>query len=152
MIRPTLYPTPVPAWDPVAEYERHQPEKTLLHEVVREQLEGFLANSFYRDQAAPRFVEHELRSFLRCGVLAHGLLRLHCDDCGHDNVGHARTVLGAVPGTTRLRAFPASPASRAPLVRQRSVDVLPVAGVVVPAACRVGAAVHVEGLAREIAR
>lgn len=97
MIRPTLYPTPVPAWDPVAEYERHQPEKTLLHEVVREQLEGFLANSFYRDQAAPRFVEHELRSFLRCGVLAHGFLRLDCDDCHHDNVGHApyRTRRGA---------------------------------------------------------
>ena len=70
----------------MAEYERHEPEKTLLHEVVREQLEGFLASSRYRDQAPPRFVEQELRAFLRCGVLAHGFLRLHCDDCGHDRL------------------------------------------------------------------
>ena len=70
----------------MAEYERHQPEKTLLHQVVREQLEGFLASSRYGDQAPPRFVEQELRSFLRCGVLAHGFLRLHCDDCGHDRL------------------------------------------------------------------
>jgi len=27
------------------EYERHEPEKTLLHEVVREQLESFLARA-----------------------------------------------------------------------------------------------------------
>jgi len=72
--------------DPVAEYERHEPEKTLLHEVVREQLEGFLASSSRREQPAPRFIEQELRGFLRCGVLAHGFLRLHCDDCGHDRL------------------------------------------------------------------
>ena len=23
---------------------------------------------------------------LRCGVLAHGFLRRHCDDCGHDRL------------------------------------------------------------------
>jgi len=70
----------------VAAYERHEPEKTLLHEVVREQLEGFLASASHRDQPVPRFIEQELRAFLRCGVLAHGFLRLHCDDCGHDRL------------------------------------------------------------------
>jgi hypothetical protein len=70
----------------VAEYQRHEPEKTLLHEVVREQLEKFLASSSLREQPAPRFIEQELRAFLRCGVLAHGFLRLHCDECGHDRL------------------------------------------------------------------
>ncbi len=70
----------------MTDYERHEPEKTLLHEVVREQLEGFLASSRDRDQVPPRFIEQELRAFLRCGVLAHGFLRLHCDDCGHDRL------------------------------------------------------------------
>ena len=78
------HPDPAPHWVNVAGYERHEPEKTLLHEVVREQLEGFLASSCHRDQAPPRFVEQALRSFLRWGVLAHGFLRLHCDDCGHE--------------------------------------------------------------------
>jgi len=70
----------------VAEYERRQPEQTLLHQVVREQLETFLERAQRRDQAPPRFVEQELRAFLRCGVLSHGFLRLHCDDCGHDRL------------------------------------------------------------------
>ena len=78
--------TLVPGRDSVTDYERHEPEKTLLHEVVREQLEGFLASSRHRDQAPPRFIEQELRAFLRCGVLAHGFLRVHCDDCGHDRL------------------------------------------------------------------
>ena len=70
----------------MAEYQRHEPEKTLLHKVVREQLEDFLARSSSREQPAPRFIEQELRAFLRCGVLAHGFLRLHCDECGHDRL------------------------------------------------------------------
>jgi len=70
----------------VAEYKRHEPQKTLLHGVVREQLPGFLARASCRDQRVPRFIEQELRAFLRCGILAHGFLRLHCDDCGHDRL------------------------------------------------------------------
>jgi hypothetical protein len=70
----------------VAEYERHEPEKALLHQVVREQLEGFLVRSSLREQPTPRFIEQELRAFVRCGVLAHGFLRLHCDECGHDRL------------------------------------------------------------------
>ncbi len=31
----------------------------------------------------PRFVEDELRAFLRCGVLAHGFARVRCSACGH---------------------------------------------------------------------
>jgi hypothetical protein len=34
----------------------------------------------------PRFVERELRGFLRCGILAHGFVRVHCDGCGLDRV------------------------------------------------------------------
>ena len=33
-----------------------------------------------------RFVEREVRRYLECGVLAHGFLRVHCDDCGHDRL------------------------------------------------------------------
>ena len=48
----------------VIQYERHEPEKTLLHEVIREQLEPFLARA--RGQGAPvaRFVEREIRAHL----------------------------------------------------------------------------------------
>ena len=32
----------------------------------------------------PQFVKDEFDAFLECGILAHGFLRLRCDDCGHD--------------------------------------------------------------------
>ncbi len=67
-------------------YTPHLPQHTLLHRVIREHLEPFLARARTREQPAPHFVEQELRAFLRCGVLAHGFLRLHCDDCGHDRL------------------------------------------------------------------
>jgi hypothetical protein len=51
-----------------------------------EKLEGFLSRSSLREQPTPRYIEQELRAFLRCGVLAHGFLRLHCDECGHDRL------------------------------------------------------------------
>ncbi len=43
------------------EYERHEPEKTLLHEVVVEQLESFLARARRDGVPVARFVERELR-------------------------------------------------------------------------------------------
>jgi hypothetical protein len=75
---------PVP--DGSAPYIPHRPEQTLLHRVIREQIESFLVRSRNRGHPAPRFVEQELRAFLRCGVLAHGFLRLHCDDCCCDRL------------------------------------------------------------------
>ena len=76
----------IPRRPTTIDYQRHRPEQTLLHEVVRENLEDFIAGS--RERAAPvaRFVERELRAYLACGVLAHGFLRLHCDACGRDRL------------------------------------------------------------------
>jgi hypothetical protein len=34
----------------------------------------------------PRFIERELRGFLPCGILAHGFVTMHCDDCGFDRI------------------------------------------------------------------
>jgi hypothetical protein len=77
-------------------YERHRPEETALYTVVREQLEAFLARAREGDRPAPRFIEQELRAYLRCGILAHGFLRLRCDACGHDRL---------VPFSCKRRGF-----------------------------------------------
>ena len=69
-----------------AVYRRREPERTVLHQVVREQLETFLARQQERGRPVPRFVERELRGFLECGILAHGFVRVHCDACGKDRV------------------------------------------------------------------
>jgi hypothetical protein len=49
---------------------------------VRSELETFLARAAARERTVPRFVARELRAFLRCGILAHGFVRVHCDACG----------------------------------------------------------------------
>ena len=34
----------------------------------------------------PQFIKDEFDAFPECGILAHGFLRLHCGDCGHDKL------------------------------------------------------------------
>ena len=34
----------------------------------------------------PQFVKDEFDVCLKCGILAHGFLRLRCDECGHDTL------------------------------------------------------------------
>ena len=67
-------------------YSPRHSEVSVLYEVLRTELEPFLARAAARERPAPRFVARELRAFLRCGVLAHGFVRVHCDACGLDRV------------------------------------------------------------------
>ena len=53
---------------------------------MQQELETFLAGAAARERSVPRFVARELRAFLRCGILAHGFVRVHCDGCGLDRV------------------------------------------------------------------
>jgi hypothetical protein len=69
-----------------AGYRPRRPEQSVLYGVVAGHLETFLARQREHDRPVPRFVERELRSFLDCGVLARGFLRVHCDACGLDRV------------------------------------------------------------------
>src|SRR2546422_11538240 len=68
------------------EYTPRNAEATVLYRVVAEELETFLARQQQRDRPPPQFVEREFRSFLDCGVLARGFLRLRCPSCGYDRL------------------------------------------------------------------
>lgn len=72
------------SWDSAT--EPREPEQAVLHRVIREHLETFLAEARQRGggDGLPLFVERELREFLTCGVLAHGFARFRCDDCKHE--------------------------------------------------------------------
>jgi hypothetical protein len=63
-------------------YTPRHSEATVLYRVVVQELETFLCRQQERDRPVPRFVEQEFRSFLDCGVLARGFLRLRCQSCG----------------------------------------------------------------------
>src|SRR5512145_2145904 len=62
-------------------YAPRRPEESILYGVVADHLETFLARARDRERTVPRFVEREFRSFLDCGILAHGFLRVRCDHC-----------------------------------------------------------------------
>lgn len=72
-----------------AYYRRREPEKTLLHRVVRENLNPFLAKADARaseGRRLPAYVRGAFRRFLDCGILARGFARVRCPQCGYDTV------------------------------------------------------------------
>ena len=76
-----------PAGVPVTtDYTPRHPESSLLYRVVAEQLETFLARQQARGRPVPGFIENEFRSFLDCGVLENGFLRLRCESCGKNRL------------------------------------------------------------------
>lgn len=65
-------------------YRRRRPETTVLHRVVREHLNSFLAQAEARSSAAsgyPIYIEREFRRYLDCGILSKGFARLRCPTC-----------------------------------------------------------------------
>ena len=70
-----------------AHYERRRPEETILHSLVREHLETFLAQVEARTGTGlPGFVKDEFEAFPECGILAHGFLRVRCAQCAHEKL------------------------------------------------------------------
>jgi hypothetical protein len=70
---------------------------TVLHQVVREHLETFLATTAHADASGlPTFLEQEFRAFLECGIWSRGFARFQCQGC------HAETL---VPFSCKRRGF-----------------------------------------------
>ena len=89
----------------VATYAPRDPSRTVLYHVVAEHLETFLA-SLHDDPEAPglpAYVQREFYDYLRCGILAHGFLRLGCDTCKQELL---------VPFSCKRRGFCPSCAGR----------------------------------------
>src|SRR5215510_13047619 len=64
-------------------YIPRDPSQTVLYTAVADHLETFLA-SLDADpdaQGLPAYVQREFYDYLRCGILAHGFVRLGCDTC-----------------------------------------------------------------------
>ena len=76
----------------------------MLHRVVREHLESFVAEAEEAGRPIPAFVELELRAYLKCGVLAWGFTRLYCDACRRSRlVAHSCGGRGFCPSCNGRR-------------------------------------------------
>ena len=69
-----------------AGYDRHQPETTLLYRTLQAYWLEFLGDIEAGGGELPAFVRDEFEAYFRCGILAHGFLRVRCNDCGHSRV------------------------------------------------------------------
>jgi hypothetical protein len=72
-----------------ANYRRREPEKTVLHRVVRENVETLFDEAQRNSpngQGYPGFVKNEFERYLGCGILSRGFCRLRCPECGFERL------------------------------------------------------------------
>jgi hypothetical protein len=62
-------------------YQRHQPEKTLLYQIVDNHYPTFVTLMAEQGKPLPHYVQDEFEAYLKCGRLEHGFLRVRCDSC-----------------------------------------------------------------------
>ena len=69
-------------------YQRHEPEKTLLYKTIQENWATFeaMATAGGEGGGLPSHVLTEFESFLSCGILANGFVRVKCGDCKHEKL------------------------------------------------------------------
>ena len=67
------------------QYHRHEPEKTTLYKLIQANWLTF-QDQVQQDMGypLPDFVIKEFDEYLRCGILAHGFLRVQCTSCHHE--------------------------------------------------------------------
>ena len=64
-------------------YRRREPEKTILYRIVLDHLEEFRQTADTRSgnaRSLPRYVNNAFDRFLKCGILAHGFVRVRCPE------------------------------------------------------------------------
>ena len=62
---------------------------TVLHQIVREDLQTMLAEASLRSESGrgyPRFIEREFRRYLDCACLGRGFARVRCKACGYERL------------------------------------------------------------------
>jgi len=66
-------------------YQPRDPSATVFYQVVVQHLETFLAgiDADPTAKGLPAYVRDELQTYLKCGILAHGFLRLSCGTYPH---------------------------------------------------------------------
>ena len=67
-------------------YKRHKPEESDLYKIIEQNLPIFQSHLSNADISLPAFVHNEFRSYLRCGLLEHGFLRVKCSRCRFEHL------------------------------------------------------------------
>ena len=85
------------------QYQRYQPENTLLYQLIKEHWPGFQNMLAEQGRGLPGYIVREFEDYLKCGCLEHGFLRVCCDTCR----GPAAHGLGGYRSTATAGKDPA---------------------------------------------
>jgi hypothetical protein len=67
-------------------YARRRPELTPCYQIVQSTLNTFIANREMEGRPLPEYVIKEFDAYLKCGIPAHGFIRLICDTCKKEQI------------------------------------------------------------------
>ena len=65
----------------VHHYQRHQPEQTLLYQLIEQHYPAFIHQLAAQGTTLPGYVQREFEEYLKCGRLEYGFLRVCCETC-----------------------------------------------------------------------
>jgi len=72
---------------PTADYQPRHPEKTALYRIIQQHHHTFQQQiEEETSHTLPKFITQEFDAYLQCGILAHGFLRLACEECRHETL------------------------------------------------------------------
>jgi hypothetical protein len=68
------------------QYERRSPENSKLYKIIAGNWHSFLNERAIEGRDIPTYIIEEFEAYLRCGILAYGFGRLHCEACNTDKL------------------------------------------------------------------
>jgi len=67
-------------------YERHNPEHTLLYQIIERHYPVFRHLMSEQGKELPMYIQQEFSDYLKCGRLEYGFLRVQCTSCHKENL------------------------------------------------------------------
>ncbi len=67
-------------------YTRRRPELSACYRILQAELVTFIADREAEGRPLPDYLLEEFEAYLKCGILAHGFLRLNCQDCEDEKI------------------------------------------------------------------
>ncbi len=67
-------------------YLRRRPELSPCYHILQAELATFIADREAEGRPLPDYVREEFEDYMKCGILAHGFIRLKCQDCEDEKI------------------------------------------------------------------
>ena len=69
-----------------ASYARRRPELTPCYQIIQDHLATFMSERESEGRPLPKYIHDEFDAYLKCGIPAHGFLRLACGSCAKEHI------------------------------------------------------------------